>query len=196
MKKRILSGVLFASVIGLSGCQTYYPSGEVQRAPEVVDRSEPQQPPATKPDEPVKPAKPKPPPKRVERKVEFPVDEYAALSKTGTAVISGRLTLPGQGGTVIGAGETVSVAPVTTYSAEAAERALAGKAVTKADPRAREYTHTTRSNDDGYFIVRDLPSGDFYVSGSLIDPNTSKRRIAIQEVHLSKGQKKDVQLIP
>lgn len=193
MKKRIVAGILFASVIGLSGCQSYYPSGTVDRAPEVVERGEPQEP---APTQPAQPSKPKPPPKRVERKVEFPVDEYAALSTTGTAVVSGRLTLPGQGGTVIGAGGTISVAPVTTYSAEAAERALAGKAVTKADPRAREYTHTTRSNDDGYFIVRDLPSGDFYVSGSLIDPNTSKRRIAIQEISLGKGQKKEVQLIP
>lgn len=193
MKKRIIAGVLVASVIGLGGCQTYYPSGTVDRTPEVVDRGTPEK---TTPTKPAQPSKPKPPPKRVERNVAFPADEYAALSKTGTAAISGRLTLPTQGGTVIGAGETIAVAPVTTYSAEAAERALAGRAVTKADPRAREYTHTTRSNDDGYFVLRNLPSGDFYVSGSLVDPNTSQRRIAIKEVSLGKGENKELQLSP
>lgn len=193
MKKRIIAGALLASVVGLSGCQTYYPSGTVQRTPEVVDRGESEKP---VPEKPEKPSTPKPPPQRVERSVAFPADEYAALKKTGTAAISGRLTLPTQGGTVIGAGEVISVAPVTTYSAEAAERALAGRAVTKADPKAREYTHTTRSNDEGYFVLRNLPSGDFYVSGSLIDPNTSKRRIAIKEVSLGKGESKEVQLSP
>lgn len=193
MKKRSIAGVLLTSVVVLSGCQTYYPGGTVDRAPEVVERGTPEEP---APVQPEKPSTPKPPPKRVERSVAFPADEYAALKKTGTAAISGRLTLPTQGGTVIGAGETISVAPVTTYSAEAAERALAGRAVTKADPRAREYTHTTRSNDEGYFVLRNLPSGDFYVSGSLIDPNTSKRRIAIKEVSLGKGESKEVQLSP
>ncbi|WP_035572724.1 hypothetical protein [Halomonas halocynthiae] len=193
MKKRIIAGMLLASLVGLSGCQTYYPSGTVIRAPEVIDRGEPNKP---APSQPETPAKPKPPAKRVERKIAFPADEYAALKKTGTATISGRLVLPTQGGTVIGADETISVAPVTTYSAEAAERALAGRAVTKADPRAREYTHTTRSNEEGYFVLRNLPSGDFYVSGSLIDPNTSKRRIAIAEVRLAKGESKELQLSP
>lgn len=187
MNKRIVAGILLASVVGLSGCQGFYPGGPTERgAPEVVDRGTGKTPPPTTP------SKPATSPKRLERKVAFPADEYAALDKKGTAAISGRLSLSGASG----AGETVSVAPVTTYSAEAAEQALAGRAVTPADPRAREYTHTTRSNDDGYFVLRNLPSGTFFVSGSLVDPSTGKRRIAIQQVSLSKGQKREVQLRP
>lgn len=193
MNKRIVAGILLASAVSLSGCQSFYPGGSVERGtPEVVDRGAGETPPPPAPPKPTTPE----PSKRVERQVAFPADEYAALAKTGTAAISGRLTLPLASGVLVGADEVISVAPVTTYSAEAAERALAGRAVTRADPRAREYTHTTRSNDDGYFVLRNLPSGTFFVSGSLVDPDTGKRRIAIQQVSLNKGQKQEVQLEP
>lgn len=191
MNRRLVVGILLAAAVGLSGCQSFYPGGPVERGtPEVIDRGAGQTPP------PATPSKPKPPPKRVERKIDFPADEYASLQKTGTAAISGRLSLSRAGGNVPGANEGISVAPVTSYSAEAAEQALAGRAVTAADPRAQAYTHNTRTNSDGYFVLRNLPSGTFYVLGSMIDPDTSKRRVAIQQISLSKGQKKEVQLSP
>ena len=75
---------------------------------------------------------------RVPRQVSFPEREYAALEKTGNASIRGRLyQRDARGNLVPGAGETVSIAPVTTYSAEAAEVALSGRAIAPADPRAR-----------------------------------------------------------
>ncbi|MES3674881.1 hypothetical protein QC589_02885 [Halomonas elongata] len=131
---------------------------------------------------------------RVPRQVDFPEDEYAALEKTGNAALSGRLTLDTASGTVVGGGETISVAPVTTYSAEAAEQALAGRAVERADPRARAYTHTTRTDGNGYFMLRGLPSGNFYVSGSLVDPTSGQRRVIIHEVGLRDGQHREIQL--
>ncbi|MDL4864656.1 hypothetical protein NPJ88_020210, partial [Halomonas elongata] len=107
--------------IVLAGCQALPPSGGTQRddSVDITDISD-------KPDRDIG---------RVARQVDFPEDEYAALEKTGNAALSGRLTLDTASGTVIGAGQTVSVAPVTTYSAEAAEQALAGRAVERADPR-------------------------------------------------------------
>ncbi|OBX36767.1 hypothetical protein A8U91_01114 [Halomonas elongata] len=128
------------------------------------------------------------------RQVDFPEAEYAALEKTGNAALSGRLTLDTASGTVVGGGETISVAPVTTYSAEAAEQALAGRAVERADPRARAYTHTTRTDGNGYFMLRGLPSGNFYVSGSLVDPTSGQRRVIIHEVGLRDGQHREIQL--
>lgn len=190
MNKRIVGGILLAAAVSLSGCQSFYPGGPAERGtPEIIDRGTGKTPPPSTP-----PSKPKPPPKRVERKIDFPADEYASLQKTGTAAISGRLSLSSAGGAVPGANEGISVAPVTSYSAEAAEQALAGRAVTAADPRAQAYTHTTHTNNDGYFVLRNLPSGTFYVLGSMVDPDTSKRRVVIQQVSLSKGQKKEVQL--
>lgn len=164
----------------LTGCQMLPPGGFPQRGgpAEVIDIGEPEG--QTR--------------GRVPRQVAFPAKEYAALEKTGSAALSGRLTLDSTAGTVIGAGETISVAPVTTYSAEAAEQALAGRAVEPADPRARAYTHTTRTDANGHFLLRGLPSGEFYVSGSLVDPANGKRRVVIHQVSLAPGQHRQIQL--
>lgn len=129
-------------------------------------------------------------PGRVQRQVAFPEAQYAALEKTGSAEISGRLSLNG----IPLANRPVSVAPVTTYSAEAAEQALAGRAVERADPRAQEYTHTSYTNSNGHFRIGGLPSGDFYVSGSGQDPTTGETRVIIQQVRLGNGQQISVDL--
>ncbi|UYG06131.1 carboxypeptidase-like regulatory domain-containing protein [Halomonas sp. M4R1S46] len=164
----------------LSGCQMLPPAGLPQREgpAEVIDIGEPED--RTR--------------GRVPRQVAFPAEEYAALEKTGSAALSGRLSLESAAGTVVGAGETISVAPITTYSAEAAEQALAGRAVERADPRARAYTHTTRTDANGHFLLRGLPAGEFYVSGSLVDPASGKRRVVIHQVSLAPGQHRQLQL--
>ena len=120
----------------------------------------------------------------------FPADEYAALAKRGSAAISGRLTI---GGRPI-ANRPVAVAPVTTYSAEAAEQALAGRAVEPADPRARAYTHTTRTDGNGRFHLDGLPAGEFYVSSSARDPVSGETRVIIQQVSLGNGQRRRIEL--
>lgn len=103
---------------------------------------------------------------RLPRQVSFPEQEYAALEKTGNASIRGRLyQRDARGNVVPGAGETVSIAPVTTYSAEAAEVVLSGRSIAPADPRAREYTHYARTDANGYFVANGLPAGDYYVAG-------------------------------
>lgn len=174
----LLLGVL------LAGCQMMEPRpGPSPERIEIIDRSEP----APRDAEPeTRPT----PPGRVARQVDFPASEYARLEKSGTASISGRLSLNG----IVGAGETVAVAPVTTYSAEAAEQALAGRAVEPADPRAREYTHTTRTDGDGRFRLTGLPAGEFYVSGSVVDPRSGERHIIIRQVSLGRGQSLQIDL--
>ena len=127
---------------------------------------------------------------RAKREVAYPEAEYAKLEKHGSAAVSGRLTLSGRA--VPNAG--VSVAPVTSYSAEAAEKALAGVAVEPADPRAREYTHTTRTDGNGYFRVSNLPAGEFYVSGAGPDPQTGKPRVVIRQISLGNGQHREIEL--
>ncbi|MDN3554867.1 carboxypeptidase-like regulatory domain-containing protein [Halomonas maura] len=168
----------------LTGCQMLPPAGLPQRdePAEVIDIGEPQGQTRGRSRG------------RVPRQVAFPAEEYAALEKTGSAAVSGRLTLDTASGKVVGAGETISVAPITTYSAEAAEQALAGRAVEPADPRARAYTHTTRTDANGHFLLRGLPAGEFYVSGSLVDPASGKRRVVIHQVSLAPGQHRQLQL--
>ncbi|SDO75377.1 hypothetical protein SAMN04487957_11128 [Halomonas shengliensis] len=124
------------------------------------------------------------------REVAFPEAEYARLEKQGTAVVSGRLTLSGR--PVANAG--IAVAPVTRYSAEAAEKALAGIAVAPADPRARAYTHTARTDGGGHFRVTGIPAGEFYVSGAGPDPVTGEPRVVIRQISLGNGQHREVTL--
>lgn len=171
-----LSGLL------LAGCEIVPPTPSPTERIEVIERGE--RPPEPREEE------PRPTPGRAPREVAFPEAEYAALEKHGSGVISGRLTLSGR--PIAGAG--ISVAPVTTYSAEAAEKALAGIAVEPADPRAREYTHTTRTDGNGHFRVSNLPAGEFYVSGSGRDPASGQTRVVIRQVGLSKGQQREVEL--
>ncbi|MFW6346843.1 MAG: carboxypeptidase-like regulatory domain-containing protein [Halomonas sp.] len=129
-------------------------------------------------------------PERAKREVAFSEAEYANLEKRGTAAISGRLTLSGR--PVPDAG--ISVAPVTRYSAEAAEKALAGIPVEPADPRAQEYTHTTRTDADGNFRIANLPSGEFYVSGAGPDPTNGRSRVVVRQVSLGNGQHREISL--
>ena len=163
----------------LAGCEILPPAPAPTDRIEVVDREvEPREAP-----ERVE-APREVPPGRVARQVAFPAEEYAALEKQGSAVVSGRLTLGGQ--PVAGAG--ISAAPITTYSAEAAEKALAGIAVEPADPRAREYTHTTRTDGSGRFRISGLPGGDFYLSGAGPAPDSGEPRVVIRQIQLRNGQ--------
>lgn len=164
----------------LAGCQMQ-PGPPPERI-EVIEIGDPP------PDE-ERPDAERPPTERIPRQIAFSAQEYAALEKTGTAAISGRLRLNGSPGS----GETISVAPVTTYSAEAAEHALAGRAVEPADPRAREYTHTTRTDANGHFVLQGLPSGAFYVSGSMVG-SRGVRQVILHQVSLRSGQHLEVDL--
>lgn len=169
----LLTGLL------LAGCEIMPPTPSSTDRVEVIDRDTDR---TVPPDDAETPREATP--ARAAREVAFPAEEYAALEKRGSAVISGRLTIGGQ--PVAGAG--ISAAPVTTYSAEAAEKALAGIAVEPADPRAREYTHTTRTDDSGRFRLNGLPAGHFYLSGTGPDPDSGEHRVVIRQVQLRDGQ--------
>lgn len=169
------------TAVALAGCEIMPPAPAPSERIEVIDRGTERE---------REPEAQRPAPGRVARQVAFPEAEYAALQRTGSGVISGRLSLNG----TPGSGETVSVAPVTTYSAEAAEQALAGRAVEPADPRAREYTHTTRTDGQGHFSLNGIPAGEFYVSGSVVDPASGQRRVIIRQVSLGNGQRLEVNL--
>ncbi|MDR9440706.1 MAG: carboxypeptidase-like regulatory domain-containing protein [Halomonas sp.] len=182
MTRWILPALLGLTLAGCQIIEPRYPAGERERV-EVIERgmeAPSQTERAERPDT----------AGRVARQVTFPAEEYATLEKSGSGVISGRLML---GGHPV-ANRPVSAAPVTTYSAEAAEQALAGRAVEPADPRAREYTHTTRTDATGYFRLDELPAGEFYVSSSGQDPSTGETRVVIRQVSLGNGQSRSIEL--
>lgn len=125
----------------------------------------------------------------VPRQVPFPADTYAALPKTGTATIKGRLAYQlTSGQTVYGDHEKVSIAPATEYSAEAADRALAGQRVEPADPRAQAYTHMTTTDANGYFTATGIPAGTFYVAGTVALPDGQGRSpFILKQVRVKDG---------
>lgn len=140
-------------------------------------------------------SKPAPVETTVPRQVPFPEQTYAALEKTGTATIAGRLFYEHpEGGTVYGRGERVSIAPVTEYSAEAAERALAGQRVEPADPRAQAYTHTATTDGRGYFSASGLPAGTFYVAGTVALPEGGRSPFILKQVRVRDGATAEVEL--
>ncbi|QJQ94207.1 MULTISPECIES: carboxypeptidase-like regulatory domain-containing protein [Halomonadaceae] len=161
--------VLLAVSVVVSGCQIVDPAPSPRI--DVIDIGE-----DAAPEDRVTPG-------RVAREVAFPEREYAALEKQGNAAITGRLTLNGSAGS----NANVAVAPVTTYSAEAAEKALAGQAVEPADPRAQAFTRQTRTNADGNFTVNGLPAGEYYVSASITPPG-GQPRVVINQVRVGAGQ--------
>ena len=131
----------------------------------------------------------------VERQVDFPAAEYAKLEKHGSATLKGRLRYASsQYGLVAGKGETVSIAPATRYSAEAAEVALAGKRIEPADPRAREYTHYAETDGQGYFEATGIPAGVFYVAGSVRLPDGSRSPLILKQIEIGKGQTREIDL--
>ncbi|KAA0020445.1 carboxypeptidase regulatory-like domain-containing protein [Salinicola corii] len=168
-------GALVLLILTLAGCESLS-TGSFQM-PDIFDRSGS--------DEAV-----------VKRQVPFPADEYARLEKTGTSAVQGRLTYKTTDGQIlVGSGETVSVAPATRYAAEAADVALSGRKIEPADPRAREYSHYAKTNENGYFVVRGVPAGVFYVAGSVLLPGGNSRSpIIIKQIELGKGQTRDVDL--
>lgn len=174
MRKRLATVALG---IALSGCQIMTPDTP-PGPPEIRELGK-----SSKPD-------------RIERKVPFPEKEYAKLEKSGDATLIGRLWITtASGETVYGANETVSIAPATTYSAEAAEAALAGKHIEEADPRAQQYTHYAKTDERGYFRATGLPAGVFYVAGWVSEPGTNgKRHVIINQVRLGRGQTVEIQL--
>lgn len=132
----------------------------------------------------------------VKRKVAFPAEEYAKLKKQGTAAVQGRLTYKAEdGSTWIGSGQTVSLAPATTYSAETADVTLSGRRIEPADSRAQAYSHYAKTNSDGYFVFKNVPAGVFYAAGSVKSPDGSKQSpVIIKQVKVSEGKTASVTL--
>lgn len=93
----------------------------------------------------------------------FDEQEFAPFAAEGTATIRGQAFLKTRGGEVrYGAGNTVSLIPVTSYAREVWQASLQGK-VTVKDPRWDKYVRTTVANGSGNFEFTKIPAGDYYI---------------------------------
>jgi len=97
-------------------------------------------------------------------KPQFVAAEYAPYATAGTSAVVGQAFLKTRGGDVkYGAGNKVTLTPVTSYSTPYFESGSA-KLVSPSDPNVEEYTWSTIGDGEGRFVFEGLPPGEYYVA--------------------------------
>jgi hypothetical protein len=102
-------------------------------------------------------------------RIPFPIEEYMALSKNGSGTVKGKVYLQGiYGEKVIGKNTRLYLNPVTSYSNQWYEESyLGGEKMGKADPKLYNYLRFTSSNHKGSFAFYGVPSGQYYLIGTV-----------------------------
>ncbi len=104
--------------------------------------------------------------KKYPRNAQFYEDEYNPYDKSGTGIIQGQAFLKTRGGDVkYGAGNIVTMNPVTSYSTEWFEFSVKKHIpLEEPDPRTLKYNRQTVADGEGRFEFNDLPAGEYYIA--------------------------------
>lgn len=104
-------------------------------------------------------------PQPAPRTAQFIESEYEPYDSPGTSVISGQAFLKTRGGDVkYGAGNIVSINPVTSYSTEWYEIVcIKQQHLSSYDPRVAKYLRQTVGDGSGNFRFSNLPEGEYYL---------------------------------
>jgi hypothetical protein len=99
------------------------------------------------------------------RRTPFDPAEYARYASGGTAAIEGQAFLRTRDGQVrVGAGCTITINPVTSFSQEWWDRAVvAGEVLAPAPPEVMAASRTAIGDGDGRFRIEGLHAGDYFV---------------------------------
>jgi len=102
-------------------------------------------------------------------RIPFPADEYARLHKYGKATIKGKIYLLDlYGQKVYGNNTRLYLNPVTSYSNQwFKESYIKGRKMQEADTRLFNYLRFTASSSDGSFAFYGVPSGSYYLIGTV-----------------------------
>ncbi len=103
-------------------------------------------------------------------RIEFPIAEYQKLTKVGKGTINGYIYLENEyGNKIYGKNSKLFLNPITSYSKQwYKESYKSGKKMSKADARLFNYVKFTSSNNHGRFVFYGVPSGGYYITGSVI----------------------------
>ncbi|MEA1954542.1 MAG: carboxypeptidase regulatory-like domain-containing protein [Campylobacterota bacterium] len=103
------------------------------------------------------------------KRVPFPIKEYKYLATSGKATVKGRIYVNDlHGDKVLGSGSRLYLNPVTSYSKQwYNESYLSGNKMEKADSRLFNYLRFTASNSSGEFAFYGVPSGSYYLIGTV-----------------------------
>jgi hypothetical protein len=94
----------------------------------------------------------------------FPEAEYAALNKTGAAIVTGQAFLRTRSGDVkLGAGSPVLLIPVTSYSTFSYDFRNQYYRLSKEDPRVYASMHVTTADAWGRFTLKNIADGEYYI---------------------------------
>jgi len=107
-------------------------------------------------------------PKKMAR-IAFPVDEYTQLSRSGKGTVKGSIFVTNSSGEhIAGKNTRLYLNPVTSYSEQwYNESYLDGNKMEKADSRLFNYLRFTASNTNGEFAFYGVPSGSYYLIGTV-----------------------------
>lgn len=103
-------------------------------------------------------------------RIEFPVEEYQGLARSGKGTIKGKIYLTNSlnGSKVMGGGTRLYLNPMTSYSHQWYEVSyIGGQKMQKADSRLFNYLRFTAANSDGTFAFYGVPSGRYFLIGTV-----------------------------
>lgn len=102
-------------------------------------------------------------------RIEFPESEYYRLARTGKGTVKGTIYVKDYyDRRVLGASTRLYLNPVTSYSEQWYEESyLGGSQMQEADPRLFNYLKFTASDKDGRFAFYGVPSGSYYLIGTV-----------------------------
>ncbi len=102
-------------------------------------------------------------------RVPFPTSEYYRLARTGKGTVKGAIYVNDfYGKKIMGAGTRLYLNPATSYSDQwYRESYIGGKKMEKADSRLFNYLRFTAANSDGKFAFYGVPSGSYYLIGTV-----------------------------
>jgi hypothetical protein len=128
----------------------------------------------------------------VER-IAFPLEEYEALTSSGTASVSGRACQQTRAGSIkTAADEEILLTPITTYSNQWKDVSLVGRLpLAEPDPRLEAYIRRTTADADGRFIFRDVPPGEYFLVAPAIcdfEGRPDKGNV-VEELFVKNGQR-------
>ncbi|MET0328954.1 MAG: hypothetical protein ABW163_09325 [Luteimonas sp.] len=127
----------------------------------------------------------------------FPLAEYAELSRrSGHGAVHGQVIMRTQFGPRFGAGETVSLNPVTSYSTFWYEnRIVADRRLAAPDPRLDAHIIETTADGSGAFQFERVPAGDYYLvsnvrwsePGHYVGTISTRQRLIVERVTVANG---------